>query len=46
MTNLLQPVLTVLDDPLIDLFNVLGVSLGGADITVLSLDRPISPRWG
>ena len=44
VTNLLQPVLTLIDDPLLDLFNALGLTLGGADITILSLDRPSSPR--
>jgi uncharacterized membrane protein len=40
VTNLLQPVLTLVDDPLLDLFNALGLTLGGADITVLSLNGP------
>jgi uncharacterized membrane protein len=46
VTNLLQPVLTLLDDPLLDLFNVLGLTLGGADITILSLtaDQPALAR--
>ena len=38
VTNALQPVLTLIDDPLIDLLNSLGVTLGGADVTILSLE--------
>ena len=41
MTNLLQPALNIIDDPLLDLMNSLGLTLGGADITILSLE-PIS----
>jgi uncharacterized membrane protein len=37
LSNLLQPVLVALDGPLTSLFEMLGVHLGGADVTVLSL---------
>ena len=38
VTNALQPVLTGLDAQLTGLFDALGISLGGADITVMSLN--------
>jgi len=38
VTNKLSPVLTALDDPLTALFNALGITVGGADITILSLN--------
>jgi uncharacterized membrane protein len=41
VTNLLQPALNIIDDPLLDLMTSLGLTLGGADITILSLE-PIS----
>jgi uncharacterized membrane protein len=46
VTSLLDPVLALIDDPLLDLFNALGLTLGGADITVLSLtgDQPALAR--
>ena len=37
LTSKLSPVLAALDDPLANLFHALGISVGGADITVLSL---------
>jgi uncharacterized membrane protein len=40
VTSALQPVLTALDDEIADLFAALGLTLGGADITVLSLNGP------
>ena len=41
----LQPVFTLIDPPLLDLFNALGLTLG-ADVTVLSLtaDQPALAR--
>jgi uncharacterized membrane protein len=35
VTNVLQPALTAIDDQLLDLFNALGLTLGGADVTIL-----------
>jgi hypothetical protein len=37
VTNALQPALTAIDDQLLDLLNALGITLGGADVTILSL---------
>jgi len=34
VTNLVQPQLALLDEPLTDLFEALGLTLGGADITI------------
>jgi uncharacterized membrane protein len=46
VTNLLQPALTAIDAPLIELFEALGLTLGGTDITILSLeaDQPALAR--
>jgi len=43
---MLQPVLTVFDDPLTTLLGALGITVGGADITILSLtaDQPALAR--
>jgi uncharacterized membrane protein len=38
LTNLLDPVLTALDAPVTAVFEALGVHLGGADVTILSLN--------
>jgi len=35
VTNMLSPVLSALDDPLTNLFHALGITLGGADITIV-----------
>jgi uncharacterized membrane protein len=43
VTNLLEPVLTALDEPLTSIFDALGISLGGADITILSLGSGRDP---
>jgi uncharacterized membrane protein len=46
VTNILSPVLNAVDDPLTGLFNALGITVGGADITILSLtaDQPALAR--
>ncbi len=44
VTNMLQPALTQIDEPLLALFNALGLTLGGADITVLSLEADAGRR--
>ncbi len=40
VANLLTPVLNVIDGPLTQLFEALGLHLGGADITILSVYTP------
>ena len=46
VTNKLQPVLTAFDDSLTALFDTLGITLGGADVTIVSLeaDQPALAR--